>query len=313
MGALLLLLALWFGLLFHYHSRERRQQRAERIAAAHEAWEEHIRRLELPPSWIEVVEVLARYLRDPEEKYLLFENQHSFNHAAEAALGEGAVREDTVSALRVHLGFSVPEQGSPISTASLSPGTTVFVRPSRDRTAIRARVLAPDVRHLKLQLKPDSPRIPTGSSVQVYYRNDRGIFRIVTNVLGQEDGVLSLRHSEHISREQKRKFFRKRVSEPVRVSHDSDESEPHPTRLLDLGGGGASFVNPDGLFSAGELVRMWITSRDGSRLNLHGKVLRLSQDGGVCHIEFFSIRESVRDKIYNMIFAPPTRRTTSGE
>lgn len=312
MGALLLLFALWIGLLVHYHTRERRQQRAERMAAIREAWDEHIRRLELPPSWVEVAETLSRYLRDPDEKYLLFENQQSFNLAAEAALSDGAVREDTISALRVHLGFSVPRQGSPISTASLSPGATVFVRASRDRKTVRARVLAPDAHHLKLQLPPETPRIAAGSSVQVYYRNDRGIFRMVTNVLGQEDGVLSLRHSERVSREQKRKFFRKRVSEPARVSHDSDESEQHPSRIRDLGGGGASFTNPDGLFSVDELVRVHLSARDGSHLTLHAKVLRLSDEGNVCHVEFFSIRESVRDKIYNMIFAPPPKAKATG-
>ncbi|NBC28643.1 MAG: hypothetical protein GVY29_01465 [Spirochaetes bacterium] len=307
MGILLFLLALWIGLLLHYHRRERRQQRAGRMRAVQEAWNEHIRRLELPPSWVEVAETLSRYLRDPDEKYLLFENQQSFNVAADAAITDGAVREDTISALRVHLGFSVPRQGSPISTASLSAGATVFVRASRSRAVVRARVLAPDAHHLKLQVQPGTPPIPSGRSVQVYYRNDRGIFRIVTDVLGHEDGVLSLRHSEHVSRKQKRKFFRKRVSEPAHVSLDGDESEQHSTRIRDLGGGGASFMNPDGLFSVGELVQLHLGARDGSRLALHAKILRLSEDGSVCHVEFFSIRESVRDKIYNMIFAPPLK------
>jgi hypothetical protein len=36
-------------------------------------------------------------------------------------------------------------------------------------------------------------------------------------------------------------------------------------------------------------------------------VLRLSEQGNVCHVEFYSIRESLRDKIYNMIFAPPEK------
>lgn len=304
MLVLLTLVGLWLGSLFYYHAREKRRQHEARVRSAAEAWEEHIRQLQLPPSWVEVAGVLANYLRDPVEKYLLFENQQSFNAAAQAAIADNAVRENTVSALRVQLGFSVPEEGTPISTAGLRPGTTVFLRTARGKSPIRARVLAPEPHHLKLQLQSDGRRLKSGSRVEIYFRNARGVFRIVTDVLGHEDRVVSLRHSEHISREQKRKFFRKRVSEPAYVSRDSDEAERHPTRIIDLGGGGASFANPDRIFSLGDLVRVELTARDDTQLSLHAKVLRLSGDGNVCHVEFFSVRESLRDKIYNMIFVP---------
>jgi c-di-GMP-binding flagellar brake protein YcgR len=166
----------------------------------------------------------------------------------------------------------------------------------------------PEPHHLKLQLHGGEHRFPTGSSVEIYYRNDRGVFRVATDVLGQEGKVLSVRHSERVSHEQRRKFFRKRVSEPAHVRYDSEEAESVHTRLLDLGGGGASFSNPDGMFKLGDLVRIDLTARDGTRLSLHAKVLRLSERGNVCHVEFYSVRESLRDKIYNMIFAPPPRR-----
>lgn len=305
MFGLLLLLVVWIGILFYYHSREKRRQRQARERVAAEAWEEHIERLELPPSWVEVAETLARYLRDPVDRHLLFENQQAFNAAARAALADGAVREGTVSALRVRLGFSVSDAGSPISTASLNEGSTVFVK--RGRTPLRATVLAPDPHHLKLQLHGEGQHFRRGSSVELYYRNARGVFRMVTDVLGQQEGVLSLRHSEQVSQEQKRKFFRKRISEPARVSYDSEEAEPIATRIRDLGGGGASFVNPDRVFKLGDLVRLELSARDGTHLELHAKVLRLSEQGNVCHVEFYSIRESLRDKIYNMIFAPPEK------
>jgi hypothetical protein len=305
---LLLLLVVWVGILFHYHSREKRRQRELRENAAQEAWNDHIERLELPPSWVEVAETLTRYLRDPVDKHLLFENQQAFNAAARAALADDAVREGTVSALRVRLGFSVSEEGSPISTASLNEGSTVFVK--KGRSPVRATVLAPDPHHLKLQLHGEGHHFTTGSSVELYYRNARGIFRIVTDVLGRQEGVLSLRHSERVSRQQKRKFFRKRVSEPARVSYDADEADQHATRIRDLGGGGASFVNPDRTFGLGDLIRLELTARDGTHLELHAKVLRLSEQENICHVEFYSIRESLRDKIYNMIFAPPEKERT---
>jgi hypothetical protein len=295
------------GILFYYHGREKRRHREERQRVAEELWNEHVQRLELPPSWVEVAETLARYLRDPVDRYLLFENQHSFNAAAQAALADDAVREGTVSALRVRLGYSVSPEGSPLSTASLSQGTEVFVRSRTHREPVRATVRAPDPHHLQLQLHEPERHFRRGSAVELYYRNARGVFRILTDVLGQEEQVLSLRHTERVSREQKRRFFRKRLSVPIRVSYDSEEAERHPTRVRDLGGGGASFVNPDGLFALGDLVRLQLTARDGARLELHAKVLRLSENGNVCHVEFYSIRESMRDRIYNLLFAPPAK------
>lgn len=291
------------GVLVYYYHREARRAREQQERIAREAYDEHIRRLELPPSWIEVTDTLGRYFRNPREKHRIFENPQSFNVAASAALADQAVREDTVAALRIRLGHSVSEGGAPTSTASLRKRAKVFVRRPRSRTVSRGVVTSPDAHRLVIELASPAPRFPAGTGLEVLYRNERGIFRIVTTVLGQEDTELSLRHSENVSREQKRKFFRKRVSEPARIRRDSEESESYTTRLLDLGGGGASFTNPDALFRLGDLLRIELTARDGALLSLHAKVLRLSNNGNVCHVEFYSIRESVRDKIYNMIFS----------
>ncbi|MFP4066410.1 MAG: flagellar brake protein [Spirochaetaceae bacterium] len=304
MLGLLSLLAVWVGVLMYYHLRDLRRQRQERRRQAEAAWNEHLRRLDLPPSWAEVARTLAGYLRDPSEKYLLFENRQSFDLAARAALEDGAVAESSISALRVRLGFSAGPQSSPPSTAGLAAGATVFIRGTGSRHPIRARVLGPEPHNLKLQLQEQACSFPTGSTVVLYHRNDRGVFRIVTDVLGCEEKVLWVRHSEHVSREQKRKFFRKRLSAPVRVARDREETAIHRTHLRDLGGGGASFLNPEGRFTVGDLVRMELTARDGTHLWLHAKVLRVSENGRICHVEFYSIRESVRDKIYNMIFLP---------
>ena len=309
----MLLILLWILGLTFYHARERKKARKARQGQAREVYEEHVRRLELPPSWVEVTDILAKYMRRPEDSYLIFENPQSFNAAASAALADDAVSEGTIAALRVQLGFSVGEGGSPISTASLKEGSTVFVRMREDQSPVRATVLAQDPHHLRLQLPHEGPHFPTGRAVEVFYQNDRGVFRLSTDVLGQEERTLSLRHTERVSHEQKRKFFRKRVSEPARVRHDTEDAEPLFTRLLDLGGGGASFANPDGVFKLGDLVRIDLTARDGTHLSLHAKVLRLSEQGNVCHVEFYSVRESLRDKIYNLIFAPPKKQPREQE
>jgi hypothetical protein len=250
-------------------------------------------------------------LRNPEDTYLLFENPQSFNAAAEAALQDEVVKEGTVAALRVQLGFSVSDAGSPISSASLKEGATVFIRDHKHRSPVRATAMSPSPHHLRLQVHENGRRFKTGGRVEIFYRNDRGVFRIATDVLGQQESVLSVRHTEQVSREQKRKFFRTRISVPAHVRRDTEDAEPYVTQVLDLGGGGASFANPDGIFGAGDLLLLELTARDGTELSLHAKVLRLSRNGNVCHVEFYSVRESIRDKIYNMIFVPPkqTRQT----
>lgn len=308
MFGLLSLLFAFVGVLVYYYHHETKRVREKLTRFAEEAYDAHVRRLELPPSWIEVTDTLSRYLANNTKKHLLFENPQTFNAAASAALEDEAVREDTIAALRVRLGHSVSEGGAPTSTASLKEGTKVFVRKPRSRRVSRAVVMTPNPHHLLVELAPPAPRYPSGTELEILYRNERGIFRIITSVLGQEDNELSLRHTEKVSREQKRKFFRTRVSEPARVCRDAEESEVHTTRVLDLGGGGAGFTNPEAEFQVGDLLRIDLTARDGARLSLHAKVLRLSEDGNVCHVEFYSIRESVRDKIYNLIFSPPQRQ-----
>jgi len=112
---------------------------------------------------------------------------------------------------------------------------------------------------------------------------------------------LRIAHSENLLRAQNRQFYRRKLSVPVGIKKAGSDEKPETVRSIDLGGGGASLVNPQRRFRKGQSVELFIETRAGRRLKVTGSVIRTSSDGEVLHIEFDRIPESHRDRIIGYI------------
>ena len=117
--------------------RERRRQRAD----AQQRYAELARELGLSRSDEGVIDRLARYLRDPDKKYILLQNHSAFNDCTDRALADGVASEGEVAALRVRLGFSgVPAGNEPESSSEIPPDAGVLILDKNDRL-IRGKVM----------------------------------------------------------------------------------------------------------------------------------------------------------------------------
>jgi c-di-GMP-binding flagellar brake protein YcgR len=152
---------------------------------------------------------------------------------------------------------------------------------------------------LVLNVPGAPPTLARGQAVTVFLQNRAGLFSFATAVRSLDGGLLRLEHSEHLRRTQRRRYYRRRVDLPVEVRRIGPEGAPPPatvSRLLDLGGEGASLRNPGGTFAQGEELELRFRL-GGQPFVLQAEVLRVSRGGQVLHARFLALREASRDRI----------------
>lgn len=303
-AAVIAFFAVLIGGSMMYVVIQQRRRRAARLEAAARIYREHIDRLHLAPSQIELLETLAAHLPEKWQKYRLIEDEVTFTACARQALAGGEAPSDAISALRIALGFKRDAARPPHSSTQLRPGTTVFLVRERRTPPVRARVLSQKPSGFRVELQGDRRHFPTAGSVAVYYHSAAGVFRINSIIQAADGPVLELRHSEALTRTQQRRHFRRRLKLPVWVRALESDTSAEATRFQDLGGGGATIVNPDGRFRPGDRLELRF-STDGGRTPLQAtaRVLRCSQGRKLAHLEFIAIHEFVRDRIYRILFS----------
>lgn len=303
---LLIVFSLTVGLWIYAHLEQRRYRR-ERERRAEAAFRERMEQLSIPPSWVAILDRMAQYLPNVHDKYLLLENEWMFNSCAKKLLQADEAPSDAISALRLRLGFDQTRDRAPASTVHLPEASTVFVRRVKGEHPVRGRVMSHEPHAFQVVIPPDE-HFRIGSEVDVFYQSHAGIFQVHTIVVNREDNVLHLRHSESLTRYQKRTYFRRPIRLPVLVRRALADEPAVKTVLEDLGGGGASLRTPTDLpLAAGDRIELRFMGKDRERLQVVGVVVRTSHDNSVSHIRFTSIREPVRDKIFQAIFAPQSR------
>jgi c-di-GMP-binding flagellar brake protein YcgR len=134
----------------------------------------------------------------------------------------------------------------------------------------------------------------------VVFQNRAGLFSFDTVVRSAAGGVLRLNQVERLRRTQRRKYYRRRVRLGVQVLRREGEP-PLASQLLDLGGDGASLVNPQKKLSAGDLPELAFRL-GGESFRLTAEVLRLSRGGQVLHVRFHGLRDADRDRLLGTLF-----------
>ena len=112
--------------------------------------------------------------------------------------------------------------------------------------------------------------------------------------------------STPVSRNQRRKFYRRADHLPAHLQGVKPASSAYPTFLLDLGGGGAGILNVGGPFGVGDLVEVSFSTSIAEH-SVTGRVLRVSKGGKVLNVQFVSLSAAERDRIMGYLFAQAER------
>ncbi|MFW6214491.1 MAG: flagellar brake protein [Alkalispirochaetaceae bacterium] len=301
--ALVLILVLAFMLIpTVYLVRQKRQQRKRKLRQAADRYESLVERHELSPGEQGAVELLADYLDDPTRSYLILQNQALFNQTAALALDDEALSEGQIAALRVRLGFAGSSLGAhPASSAELPEGSAVLVLEDEEHP-VHGRVLEPTTSAFRVHLDENERQFVIGNPVEVVYQNSSGVFQFRSAVLNRSGRDLELQHTEEVETAQRRDYYRREVEIPVYARQAGEEHRPVRSRFLDIGGGGASMVNPGERFEAEDSLELTFHPESDSTLHIPARVVRTSKGGKVLHLSFENIREGSRDKIYKMLF-----------
>ena len=303
LGVALFVLVLLGGLItyaFVWGKREKRHK--EQLAR--ELYEQKSREANLSPSQHELIRQMSRYLKDPTNTYQLLTDEVAFNAAAYKLRENEEATAQSIASLRIALGFQLSRQDrAPHSSAQLPEGATVLVARNRYRKPVKAKVMPPRPDSLQIEIIDEGARLPAGAAVDVYFQNSAGVFTFRSTVLGENGKVAKLAHSEQIKRYQKRRYYRRKIDLPVHI-YPFDSDKPVLSRFRDIGGGGASILNPDNRFKEGEELELRFTP-DNEEIKLTGTIMRVSEGGRVIHVNYEHIREGLRDKIYAAIFRPP--------
>jgi c-di-GMP-binding flagellar brake protein YcgR len=165
---------------------------------------------------------------------------------------------------------------------------------------LAAEVYAQEAEALVLVPREIASGPPPASPVTVVFQNRAGVFSFRTRVRSAEGGVLRLDQVEGLQRTQRRRYYRRRLRLPVKVQTREGEP-PLESQLLDLGGEGASLVNPGRRLSAGDLAELAFRV-GGESFRLTAEVLRVSRDGQVLHVRFHGLRDADRDRLLGILF-----------
>jgi len=300
-----LILLLVVGLIVAYRvQRGRARRQADRLAL--DRFERLAGKLGLSGAEREALDRLAGGRVD--KKLRLLVSAAAFNRAAARLGGPGAPAESSLAELRLKLGFQAlnPER-APSASSELPPGLPVLLawpaagglRPAGAQRHLAAEVGAQEPEALVLVPRGGAAGPPPGSPVTVIFQNRAGLFSFNSRVRSS-NRLLRLEQVERLQRTQRRKYYRRRLRLPVQVQAREGEP-PLASQLLDLGGEGASLVNPQKRLSAGDLPELSFRV-GGESFRLTAEVLRVSRDGQVLHVLFHGLREADRDRLLGTLF-----------
>ncbi|MEE8590616.1 MAG: PilZ domain-containing protein [Spirochaetia bacterium] len=292
----------FIALLIIAYRIQRRRIRRQQRTIADRRYRELVEKRSLTPSEQNLVKRMARFLKDPDKKYLILISQPTFNFCAARLRKKEAVTVSSLAELRNRLGFRLqgPEQ-IPASSAELPDGQGLLIIGIKGNLKAQGRVGKQEPRSLVAELVEGSPTFREREPVRIYFQNRSGLFSFDSSVQSVQNRTVLLEHGEEIKRIQRRKYYRRRISQPVAVRRPDSEEQHTMSTFYDLGGNGASLKNPEKRFSAGDDLELTFLAA-GQRFTLVAEVLRTSKAGEVLHMRFAPMQETTRDRIIGALF-----------
>lgn len=293
----ILLFVFFFAMLFF---RQRKAEKERQALEAERKYREYLESTSMTPLDRVALEELASRIRVP--GYRLFEEQGVFNRAAKAAMEAGSLERAQIAALRVKLGFAGTMVGSKPSSSTEIPTESQVVVTDRRNRSFPARVLLPTTSAFRVEPTKRVQLPPTGSPVKVVYEGGGGVFSFESHVLRIEGQIMELQHSEDLEGRQRREHARRPAEVPVELEPQDESGERFSSVTIDVGGGGATVVNPERRFRRNEELQVTLFFPKEKEVEVTAKVIRVSEEGDQLHLKWVAIPEGLRDRIYGFLF-----------
>lgn len=308
----LFLLALGIPVIFliTYAAHQRRREITTWIEEAQQYFIDEAERHHLTPSQREAMYRIAELATRPWKAHEIFTAESLFNRGASRLREQHEIAEETVSALRLKLGFT-RHGGVPISSAGVPVGSRIAIAREGSQAVVTGEVEAQKTSAFILKLDQEWNVLVPGKRVRVLYQTSSGVYSFLTTILKKKNLRVALRHTETVGRSQRRKYYRRAMSMPVgfALEHWSDYAQ---TTTVDLGGGGATVRLPEGTTVRGG-EKVWLHFETLAPPRPQGGMVHPREVTAICsvarvsdrgvHLAFVSIRESLRDRIIEQLFS----------
>lgn len=237
------------------------------------------------------------------KKYLLVTDPVFFNTAVHNYLQKDKSHEALIAALRIRLGFTVFSDESTVhSTADLITELPVYIVHGKNHS-FHGRITGQEVTGVRIRVeKIQGDILVSGEPLRVFFAKKNGIFYFNSSILSVHGDTILIRHTEDVMKLQRRKYYRKRMKERVKIKHGGEMKSPLSTLLIDLGGDGATLWNPHKRYGENDNVVLFLTLKKMDRLALNATVVRVSHDRKYLHVKFHHIPDADRDRIFNYLF-----------
>jgi hypothetical protein len=284
--------------------QNRKMRQALELQSAR-ARERALARLKPTAEEAELIDRLIHTVNDASTRgHLVLTNQNTFNHYATRLVAAGGTTDAQMAALRLKLGFARSNTERRVTTTAILPaGLRLFVV-QRETKKFYAIVRATTVEGLVVHIEDSNVIAPgPGTELRCYFNVKNGTFHFNTSVQGLNGQTMRLAHSEKISRDQRRKYYRARTAMQARVGVAGSAETPAPTQMIDISGGGASLENPGLRFNPGDDVLIQFKTPDDAEFKIVAEVRRLSHGGRVLHAVFGPMSDTTRDRLIAFVLS----------
>lgn len=244
---------------------------------------------------------LSWFLKDPSRQDRLIDDDRLLVRIARQAIREGLVTESAV--LRLLRKLEVDHEALTVggrSSESIPGGAEISIS-DRNLNIATGHLLLSAQNGLRVRLDKGHRAISGGSHVEVVAGGAEGMYRFHSLVLERSGKELTLQHSQHVERVQRRKYRRRDLQFPAVITMPGIDDRPLKTETQDLSIGGAALKNPKKRVMTGSIVEIVLEPGGSTPMTLQGTAVRTSRKGKTVHVSFSNMNDDTRHKLFRKL------------
>jgi c-di-GMP-binding flagellar brake protein YcgR len=154
---------------------------------------------------------------------------------------------------------------------------------------------------LRVRLEKGKRSLQPGTAVEVVCGGGDGLYRFHSAILQRSGKEVLLQHSHHVESVQRRKFRRRDLEVPARITLPGIDERPLDSKTHDLSIGGTALKNPKKRIMTGSMVQLVVDAGSSSPVEISGTVVRSSQRGKTIHVRFENVNEDTRHRLFRKL------------
>ncbi|MBN1797947.1 MAG: PilZ domain-containing protein [Spirochaetales bacterium] len=248
-----------------------------------------------------IIEEMARFLKNRNKKYLLLLNPKTFSATLHLLQREIKVKAEVLTSLKTKLGFNKARPHSIITdTRDLKLSMPVIIMHDK-KIKISGTVSQSTEDSFVIALQEENREIKKNEDVVVFLHNFTGIYAFTVTVRENRGDSLVLNHSRQKERFQRREFYRKQVKLPVLLKKIDSSADPVQAFIVDLSAGGAAIHHPRMHIAKGDDLKIYFQKANDDIFYLNAEVVRAARNGTEISVRYGHLSEQYRDRIIGMI------------